>query len=74
MKSVIIAESGVAGTVLARHLLETGEYNIRMLEARPAFETGGFNPDGAHASATYRMSQSDADGAGDRDWRQNRSR
>ena len=66
------SESGVAGTVLARHLLETGECNV--LEAGPAFETGGFNPDGAHASATYRMSQSDAEGAGDRDWRQNRKR
>lgn len=30
-----------------------------------SIETGGLNPDGAHASATCRMSQSDADGVVD---------
>ena len=40
MKNAIVVGSGVAGTVLARRLLETGEYRIRMLEAGPAFKTG----------------------------------
>ncbi len=41
MKSVIIVGSGVAGTVVARQLLETGnDYKITMFEVGPDFEPG----------------------------------
>ena len=41
MKSVIIVGSGVAGTLVARQLLKTGnDYQIKMFEAGPDFEPG----------------------------------
>ncbi len=41
MKSVIIVGSGVAGTLVARQLLKTGnDYQITMFEAGPDFEPG----------------------------------
>lgn len=39
MKSIIIVGSGVAGTLLARQLLKTGDCQITMFEAGPDFET-----------------------------------
>ena len=40
MKSVIIVGSGVAGTVLARQLLESGDVEVTMFEAGPEFLPG----------------------------------
>lgn len=40
MKSIIVVGSGVAGTVLARQLLVSGDYEITMFEAGPDFVPG----------------------------------
>lgn len=40
MKPIIIVGSGVAGTVLARQLLATGDFEVTMFEAGPEFTPG----------------------------------
>lgn len=40
MKKIIIVGSGVAGTVLARQLLASGDFEITMFEAGPKFKPG----------------------------------